>query len=55
MADLREAAVADLERQYLFDLMNCTKGDMREACQISGLQRARLYELLKKYNLSRKG
>ncbi len=41
-----------LERQYLKDLMNLTRRDMKKACQTSGLSRSRLYELLKKYNIS---
>jgi two-component system NtrC family response regulator len=40
------------ERQYLQDLMFQTKGNIKEACQISGLSRSRLYALLKEHNLS---
>ncbi|HDG97967.1 MAG TPA: sigma-54-dependent Fis family transcriptional regulator, partial [Desulfobacterales bacterium] len=52
LRDFREAAVSDAERQYLRDLIALTKGDIREACQISGLSRSRLYALLKKHRLS---
>jgi two-component system NtrC family response regulator len=50
---LREESVTRIEKQYLNDLMSQTNGDIREACQISGLGRARLYELMKKYHISR--
>lgn len=50
---LRDARIAELEHQYVRDLMRRTKGDIREACRISGLKRARLYELMKKYDVFR--
>jgi two-component system NtrC family response regulator len=50
--ELREKAIAKVEEQYLRDLVSFTQGDIREACQISGLSRSRLYLLLKKYNIS---
>ncbi len=40
------------ERQYLQDLMFQTKGNIREACHISGLSRSRLYALLKEHSIS---
>jgi two-component system NtrC family response regulator len=49
---LREAAVAEVEKNYLEELMSATRGDIREACRISGLSRSRLYELLKKHHVS---
>jgi len=48
----REAAVAGAERRYLEDLIARTRGDIREACEVSGLSRSRLYGLLKKYRIS---
>jgi len=50
--ELREKAVNEVEEKYLKDLLSFTKGDIKEACQISGLSRSRLYLLLKKYNIS---
>lgn len=41
------------ERQYLSDLMSHTGGNIKKICRISGLSRSRLYERLKKYNISR--
>ncbi len=42
------------EKQYLKDLIAYTKGDIQEACRISGLSKSRLYVRLKKYALSRR-
>jgi two-component system NtrC family response regulator len=42
----------DLEKQYLQDLIAFTRRDIKKACQISGISRSRLYELLSKHNLS---
>ena len=53
LKETREAALSRVERQYLQDLMHSTGWDIRNACRISGLRRARLYELLKKYDISR--
>ncbi len=52
LQDLRDAAVADVEKQYLSDLMKVTGRDIKQACRISGLSRSRLYTLLKKHHIS---
>lgn len=39
------------ERTYLQSLMASVRGNVREACQVSGLSRSRLYALLKQYNI----
>jgi len=52
LRDFRESAIAEVERQYLQELMAITKGEVKEACRISGLSQSRLYALLKKYDLS---
>lgn len=52
LKDVREIALAGAEHQYLKDLMAAARGDIRHACQISGLSRTRLYVLLKKHNIS---
>lgn len=49
---LREEAVGMVEKKYLMDLYTQTGGNVSQACQISGLSRARLYGLLKKYSLT---
>ncbi|MBN1103639.1 MAG: sigma-54-dependent Fis family transcriptional regulator [Deltaproteobacteria bacterium] len=51
----RETLVARGEREYLAELMSRTQGDIREACRVSGLGQARLYGLLKKHGISRRG
>jgi two-component system NtrC family response regulator len=52
LQDVREKAVAGAEKKYLKDLILFTKGDIKEACRISGLSRSRLYLLLKKHHIS---
>jgi len=55
LQDVREAALCKAEKRYLQDLMLFTKGDIKEVGRISGLSRARLYALLQKHNISRRG
>lgn len=49
----RAEAVAELERQYLQQLMTMTRGDVKRACDVSGLSRARLYALLNARGVTR--
>lgn len=37
---------------YLRDLFSATRGDIKEACQISGLSRSQLYRLINQYQLN---
>ncbi len=53
--EVRDRAIADVEKKYLRDLITSTRGDIKEACQLSGLSRSRLYLLLKKYNIATAG
>ena len=48
---VRESSVSVAERKYLDDLLSITRGDIKEACRVSGLSRPRLYTLMKKHNL----
>jgi two-component system NtrC family response regulator len=41
-----------MDTKYLRDLLNYTRGNIREACSISGLSRSRLYALLKEYRVT---
>ncbi|MDA8141339.1 MAG: sigma-54 dependent transcriptional regulator [Desulfobacteraceae bacterium] len=41
-----------MERRYLEQLLRLTRGSRKEACRISGLSRTRLFELMKKHDLS---
>ncbi|MFW5487967.1 MAG: sigma-54-dependent transcriptional regulator [Desulfovibrio sp.] len=51
LKDFREATIHNAERNYLRHLLALTEGKIAAACNVSGLSRARLYALLKKYGL----
>ena len=53
LQEVRDTALANAEKQYLHDLVLLTKRNIKDACQISGLSRSRLYYLLKKYDISK--
>lgn len=40
-----------MEQKYLRKLLTITKGNIEQACSMSGMSRSRLYALLKKHNL----
>jgi two-component system, NtrC family, response regulator len=50
--EIREETVSRMEADYLRELSKQCRGKVRKACEVSGLSRARLYELLKKHNVS---
>lgn len=50
--EARRRIVDNMEKVYFDDLLFHTKKDITKAIQISGLSRARLYELLKKHAIS---
>ncbi|PKN05130.1 MAG: Fis family transcriptional regulator [Deltaproteobacteria bacterium HGW-Deltaproteobacteria-9] len=52
LKERRDAVFAREERQYLQELMALTEGNIREACAVSGLGRARLYQLIKKHGIA---
>jgi two-component system NtrC family response regulator len=54
LKERRESAIVREEKQYLHELMSVTGGNIKKACEISGLSRVRLYVLLKEYNIKRK-
>lgn len=54
LKEYRTRQMEKLEKQYLYDLFEITGGKIKESCRMSGLSRARLYALLKKYEISRK-
>jgi len=41
-----------MEQQYLLDLLTYTKGNIRKSCELSGLSRSRLYDLLRLHKIS---
>jgi two-component system NtrC family response regulator len=47
----RESVCAKEEKQYLQELINMTEGNIKKSCDISGLQRARLYQLFQKHGI----
>ncbi|VFQ45560.1 sigma-54-dependent transcriptional regulator [Desulfoluna butyratoxydans] len=51
----REEVLTQADQAYLKHLMRVTRGNIKEACQVSGLGRTRLYTLMKKYGISRLG
>lgn len=53
LKDHRATALAQVESEYLNTLMETTAWNIKEACDISGLSRQRLYALLKQYGISR--
>lgn len=52
LRDLREDVFFRAEYLYLRNLINLTGHNIRQACELSGLSRSRLYTLLKKYQLT---
>jgi two-component system NtrC family response regulator len=55
MKTARQEAVEAMEQVYLQRLVQLSDASISTACKLSGLSRARLYELLSKHNLSLKG
>lgn len=53
LKDVVARALAETEKRYLADLMRNVKGDVANACRISGLSRSRLYVRLKSYGIPR--
>ncbi|WP_457571948.1 hypothetical protein [Desulfovulcanus sp.] len=51
---VRKEYTDKLEANYLSELSLICHGDVQKACKISGLSRARLYELLKKHGIGLK-
>lgn len=51
LQEARKAAIEQIERKYLLDLLRSSGGDMEQACATAGLSRSRLYALLQKYKL----
>ncbi len=45
----RRSAIDNIEKRYISELMSHCGSDIDRACKVSGLKRARLYQLIKKY------
>lgn len=53
LKEYRRNVIAEAEIEYLNNLMAKTEWNMKKACDISGLKTARLYQLLKNYNITK--
>jgi len=51
--EYRDTRLAAAEQKYLLALMRSTTGNIKQACEISGLSKSRLLALLKKYDTPR--
>jgi len=54
LKEARDKAIEIEEKKYLATLLKTTGGDITKCCEISDLSRSRLYDLLKKYDLTKK-
>jgi transcriptional regulator of acetoin/glycerol metabolism len=45
--------MADAEKAYLKSLFSFTRGNVKTACEISGLSRSGMYTRLARYNIHR--
>ena len=54
LKEVRKRVVDQMETEYLLKLLDHCVKDVKEACAVSGLSRARLYELLQKHGISMK-
>ncbi len=52
LKEFRKTAASQTERQYMQELAALTRGDIKDACRISGLSRSRFYELIKEHDVS---
>jgi two-component system NtrC family response regulator len=58
LPDFKAYRVSELnriEKRYLQKLVRASRGNIKEACAISGLSRTRLYTLLRKHSIDRMG
>ena len=51
LKDYRAQTLAEVEKQYLLELLQSSRNNIPRACKLSGLSRPRLYALIKKYNI----
>jgi two-component system, NtrC family, response regulator len=51
--DFEETTLKELRKNYFLQLMTAAKGNIKEACRISGLSRSSLYSMLKKHGIFR--
>jgi two-component system NtrC family response regulator len=51
--EMRGKVIEEAEKKYLHELLSSTRGNIQEACRISGLSRSRFYLLLKRHKISK--
>ncbi len=52
-SDFRQAALDAAERDYFSRILDAASGDVRRACALAGVSRARLYQMLQKHGITR--
>jgi two-component system NtrC family response regulator len=53
LKEFRKKCYGELERRYFKCLMSASKNNIQKACEISGLKKARLYDLMRKNGINR--
>jgi len=51
--EMRTETIDKAERQYVINLLSFSGNSIKKACEISGMSRPRLYELMKKHHIDR--
>jgi two-component system, NtrC family, response regulator len=51
--EVRTEAIDKAERQYVINLLSFSGNSIKKACEVSGMSRPRLYELMKKHRIDR--
>lgn len=51
--EVRTEAIDKAERQYVINLLSFSGNSIKKACEVSGMSRPRLYELMKKHHIDR--
>ena len=48
-----KACIEKVQNEFLLGLLSTTKGNIKEACKVSGLSRSQLYRLMQKHHIKR--
>lgn len=52
-SEYREKAMDQAEKKYFVELLDVTQGKVKTACDMAGISRARLYQILQKHDIRR--
>lgn len=55
LKQIKDIAISEIERIYLQTLIRASEGDLDKASSLSRMSKSRVYQLLKKYHISRSG